>query len=92
MDKKVKPILMQLLEPEYMCPECGYKFYIYNKNKKPKKCEYCNTTFEWGEKMMSFHHCCNTWKWCDGDCKKCSVTQTTYTTSSGTKKRKFELR
>lgn len=42
--------------------------------------------------MMAFRYCCNTWKWCDGDCKKCSVTQTTYTTSSGTKKRKFELR
>ena len=29
MDKKAKPILMQLAEPEYMRPKCGYKFYIY---------------------------------------------------------------
>lgn len=95
------------LDDHYDYPEClitkeqrGYNF-----NTKIRRMDKCplkpipeklkgddSTYYQWGEKMMSFHHCCNTWKWCDGDCKKCSVTQTTYTTSSGTKKRKFELR
>lgn len=44
--KKIKPMLMQLAEPEYMCTECGYKFYI-NKNRKPKECLYCTATFDW---------------------------------------------
>lgn len=47
MEGKVKPMLMQLAEPEYMCPKCGYKFYAYNKNKRLNKCEYCNIPFEW---------------------------------------------
>ena len=40
---------MQLAELEYMCTECGYKFYI-NKNRKPKECLYCKVTFDWGSK------------------------------------------
>ncbi|PWX07293.1 hypothetical protein CYK68_14530 [Clostridium perfringens] len=28
----IKPTLMQLAEPEYMC-ECGYKLYVYPQNK-----------------------------------------------------------
>ena len=95
------------LDDHYDYPEClitkeqrGYNFNTKTQRMDkcplkpiPKKLEDNNSTYyQWGEKMMSFHYCCNTWKWCNGDCKKCSVTQTTYTTSSGTKKRKFELR
>ena len=42
-----EPMLMQLAEPEYMCPKCGYKFYVYDEDKRPDKCESCDLTFEW---------------------------------------------
>ena len=45
-----EPMLMQLAEPEYMCPKCGHKFYIYDRNKRPNKCEHCNLIFEWRNK------------------------------------------
>lgn len=38
---------MQYAEPEYMCPKCGYKFYVYDKDKRPSKCKGCSLTFEW---------------------------------------------
>ena len=49
MEKKVKPMLMQLAEPEYMCPKCGHKFYVYNKEKRPNGCKHCNAPFEWNK-------------------------------------------
>lgn len=42
-----KPMLMQLAEPEFMCPKCGDKFYIYDVDKKPNKCGYCGLVFDW---------------------------------------------
>lgn len=42
-----EPMLMQLAEPEYMCPKCGDKFYVYNENKRPNKCKNCDLTFKW---------------------------------------------
>lgn len=44
MDEKIKPMLMQFAEPEYMC-KCGYKFYVYSE--KPKHCACCNMEFDW---------------------------------------------
>ena len=49
---KVKPMLMQLAEPEYMCPECGFKFYLLlnedgNIKSFPKHCGYCDKEFVW---------------------------------------------
>lgn len=44
----IKPTLMQLAEPEYMC-ECGYKLYVYPQNKKPTKCCYCGRKFDWSD-------------------------------------------
>lgn len=46
-DKYEKPMLMQSSEPEYMCPICGYKFYVYDKNKRPDECKYCGVKFRW---------------------------------------------
>jgi DNA-directed RNA polymerase subunit RPC12/RpoP len=50
--KKVKPMLMQLAEPEYMCPECGFKFYLTLSKEKilnyfPTHCGYCGKEFKW---------------------------------------------
>lgn len=42
-----EPMLMQLAEPEYMCPKCGDKFYVYDVDKKPSKCKDCGLVFEW---------------------------------------------
>lgn len=42
-----KPMLMQLAEPEFMCSNCGDKFYIYDVDKKPNKCGYCGLVFDW---------------------------------------------
>lgn len=42
-----KPMLMQFREPEFMCPKCGDKFYIYDVDKKPNKCWYCGLVFDW---------------------------------------------
>lgn len=47
--ENVKPVLMQLAEPEYMCPECGYKFYVYDKENRPNECRYCNVSFKLNE-------------------------------------------
>lgn len=44
-EKLVIPIRMQLSEPEYMCPECGVKFYTYQEN--PVACSYCKKVFFW---------------------------------------------
>jgi transcription elongation factor Elf1 len=49
---KVKPMLMQLAEPEYMCPECGFKFYLtLNEDKAinhfPTHCGFCDKEFNW---------------------------------------------
>lgn len=49
MKNKIKPMLMQLAEPEYMCPKCGNKFYVYDKEERPNKCKYCNISFKWDE-------------------------------------------
>lgn len=49
-NNKLEPMLMQLAEPEYMCPKCGYKFYVYNETKRPNKCEHCNLIFKWENK------------------------------------------
>ena len=46
-----KPMLMQLAEPEFMCPKCGFKFYVYDESKRPDKCEHCNLKFEWSKKV-----------------------------------------
>ena len=43
----IKPMLMQLAEPEYMCTECGVKFFLKDKNNPPKNCSYCNIKFNW---------------------------------------------
>jgi hypothetical protein len=42
-----KPMLMQLAEPEFMCPKCGDKFYLYDTNETPSKCCYCGLVFDW---------------------------------------------
>lgn len=53
MNNKVKPMLMQLAEPEYMCPECGNKFYLNISedrvviNPFPTHCNCCNKEFDW---------------------------------------------
>jgi predicted Zn-ribbon and HTH transcriptional regulator len=56
MDKyAVKPMLMQLAEPEYMCPKCGFKFYLEIRNdkivldNKPNACSNCGCTFDWNK-------------------------------------------
>ena len=46
-----EPMLMQLGEPEFMCPKCGFKFYVYDENKQPDKCGHCNLKFEWNKKV-----------------------------------------
>lgn len=48
-----KPMLMQLREPEFMCPKCGDKFYIYDADKKPNKCCYCGLVFDWSYRGIS---------------------------------------
>jgi DNA-directed RNA polymerase subunit RPC12/RpoP len=55
---KLKPMLMQLAEPEYMCPECGFKFYLtLNEdgiiNYFPTHCGYCNKEFVWTDKRIN---------------------------------------
>ena len=58
MDDKVKPMLMQLAEPEYMCPECGFKFYLLlnedgtDIKSFPKHCGYCGEEFNWKENII----------------------------------------
>ena len=52
MNNKTKPMLMQLAEPEYMCPKCGFKFYLVLDEKGyikslPTKCTYCGEKFDW---------------------------------------------
>lgn len=44
-EKLVIPVRMQFREPEYMCPECGNKFYTYKQN--PVACSYCKSIFSW---------------------------------------------
>jgi DNA replicative helicase MCM subunit Mcm2 (Cdc46/Mcm family) len=46
---KVKPMLMQFAEPEFMCPECGNKFYVYTDD-TPKECKGCGAEFIWTNK------------------------------------------
>lgn len=46
--KRVTPMLMQYAEPEYMCPNCGNKFYLYDS--APAKCEVCGSSFVWDDK------------------------------------------
>lgn len=48
--EKVKPMIMQAAEPEYMCPKCGVKFYVWHRNERPKICEYCHVEFDWESK------------------------------------------
>lgn len=48
-EENIKPMLMQFAEPEYMCPKCGYKFYVYNKDQRPNECMCCNSSFEWNK-------------------------------------------
>ena len=43
----IKPMLMQLAEPEYMCTKCGAKFFVKDKNNPPEHCEYCKINFNW---------------------------------------------
>ena len=49
MEEKTNPMLMQLAEPEYMCPKCGCKFYVYDKNKRPNECSHCRVSFKWNK-------------------------------------------
>lgn len=49
-EKLVIPIRMQLSEPEYMCPKCGVKFYVYNEN--PEVCSYCKIAFAWDDNKV----------------------------------------
>lgn len=54
---KVKPMLMQLAEPEYMCPECGFKFYLILSDERiinyfPSHCSYCNKEFSWKDNQI----------------------------------------
>ena len=42
-------MLMQFNEPEYMCTECGYKFYVYGY--KPISCAYCGSKFDWSKEI-----------------------------------------
>ena len=48
-----EPILMQLKEPEFMCPKCGFKFYVYDESKRPNKCWHCDLKFKWNKKRKS---------------------------------------
>lgn len=45
---RIKPMLMQLAEEEYMCTKCGAKFYG-----KKRKCYGCDAEFEY-EKNPTF--------------------------------------
>lgn len=45
-EEKLQPVIMQLAEPEFMCEKCGYKFYVYEWDKRPTKCE-CGVLFDW---------------------------------------------
>lgn len=52
-----RPILMQLAEPEYMCPKCGFKFYlVLNEDGTiktyPTHCTYCGEKFDWDGLML----------------------------------------
>lgn len=47
--KPVRPMLMQFNEPEYMCSECGYKFYVYTL--EPICCAYCGRKFDWSKEI-----------------------------------------
>lgn len=47
MEETAKPMLMQYAEPEYMCPKCGYKFYVHDREKRPNECGYCAVVFDW---------------------------------------------
>lgn len=44
--EKINPMKMQAAEPEYMCTECGFKFYAHQSN-RPDQCPYCKATFKW---------------------------------------------
>lgn len=46
MKEKIQPIIMQLAEPEFMCEKCGCKFYVYEWDNRPMKCE-CGVLFNW---------------------------------------------
>lgn len=48
-NKSIRPMLMQINEPEYMCTECGYKFYVYGY--KPISCAYCGSKFDWSKEI-----------------------------------------
>ena len=41
---------MQLAEPEYMCTECGYKFYGVE---AIEECPICGAKFDWSEPFKS---------------------------------------
>lgn len=49
-NKSIRPMLMQFNEPEYMCTECGYKFYVYS-SLKPASCFYCGSKFDWSKEI-----------------------------------------
>lgn len=38
---------LQAVEPEYMCPKCAVKFYVWYRDERPKYCEYCHVEFDW---------------------------------------------
>ena len=44
--KSIKPMLVQLAEPEYMCTDCGYKFFGV---KAIEKCPICGINFDLSE-------------------------------------------
>lgn len=44
---KCKPVVMQLAEPEYMCPNCGTKFYFWHISERPDRCLNCDAEFDW---------------------------------------------
>lgn len=52
-DNTVRPMLMQLAEPEYMCPKCGNKFYLETRDdvlvldNRPEECKHCKAVFKW---------------------------------------------
>lgn len=47
----VVPMLMQLAQPEYMCTNCGDKFYIDTEYKGvyPVECRHCHVLFNWND-------------------------------------------
>ena len=47
------PMLMQYAEPEFMCKNCGAKFFTWEKSAQPlDKCQFCGQNFglEWIDK------------------------------------------